>query len=163
MMCCAYVGHRTDTCCQQAQCADMKLLASTRTKRSTACAMLLVGLFALASGVANACLLEKPESHAGAVQRSAAMASHGPAGLVAHSGTTASHHDDSDSTKESCLKACDDGSHTLLNVYSAFDHTDPGPAALFAILWTGSPGVVLATHRPDDRAPPMVGPPFRIR
>ena len=36
----------------------MKLFPNTRAKRNTAFMVLLVWLFALASGVANACLLE---------------------------------------------------------------------------------------------------------
>ena len=141
----------------------MKFFANTPTKRNTAFTMLLVWLFALASGVANACFLETPESHSRAAKGSAATTSHAPAELVAHLGASGSHHDDSDSTKESCLKVCDDGEHTLPNVYPGVHHTDPGPAPLVATLWTGSPDVVSAPRRLDDLAIPIVGPPFRVR
>ena len=141
----------------------MQFFANTRTKRNTAFAMLLLWLFALASGVANACFLETPESHSRAAKGSAGPASRAPAELVAHLDASAGHHDDSDSTKESCLKVCDDGTHTLPKAYSGVDHTDPGPAPLVVTLWTGLPNVVSAPRRLDDLAIPIVGLPFRVR
>ena len=141
----------------------MKFFADSRIRRNTAFAVLLVWLFALASGVANACFLETPELHSRAVKRSAPTTSEASAELVAHLGAPAGHDDDSDSAKESCLKVCDNGTHTLPNAYSGVDHTDPGPAPLVATLWTGSPHVVSAPRRLDDLAIPIVGPPFRVR
>lgn len=140
----------------------MKFLDGSRTKRNTAFAVLLVWLFALASGVANACLLETAEPHSKAA-RPAAATSQGPAELVAHLGASAGHADDSDSSKELCLKVCDDGTHTLPKLYSGADHNDPGPAPLFTTLWTGSPHVVSALRRLDDLALRSVGPPLRVR
>ena len=109
----------------------MKLFAHTRTKRSTACVMLLVWLFAMASSVANACLLETNEwQHAVAANESASPTSRAPAELPVHLGVDDGHHDDSGGTKESCLKVCDDGTRALPKAYSGVDQNDPGPAAL---------------------------------
>ena len=149
----------------------MKLFADTRIKRNTAFVMLLVWLFALASGVANACFLETHEPHSMAARGSATTTSRAPAEqlaelaaeLLAHLGAPGGHGDDSDRSKESCLKVCDDGTHTLPNACASIDHTDPGPAPLVATLWAGSRHVVAAPHRPDDLAIPVVGPPFRVR
>ena len=141
----------------------MKFFANTGTKRNTAFAVLLVWLFALASGVANACFLEAPQLHSMAAKGSAPTTSQAPAELVAHPGAPASPHDDSNSTKESCLKVCDDGTHTLFKAGSGVDHTDPGPPPLVTTLWTGSPHVVSAPRRLDDLAIPILGPPFRVR
>ncbi len=141
----------------------MKFFADTRSKRNTAFAMLLVWLFALASGVANACFLEAPGSHARAAQASTETASHAPAELLAHLGAPAGHHDKPGSTKESCLKVCDDGMNAVVKAYAGFDHTDPGPATLVTTLWVGSASVVPAPHRLDDLAIPIVGPPIRVR
>ena len=141
----------------------MKFFTDTRPKRHTAFVVLLVWLFALASSVANACFLETYEPHSRAAKKSAATASQAPAALLAQIGTDADHHDDSDSTKESCLKVCDDGTHTLPKQYSGVDHNEPGPAPLVATLWTGSPNVVPAPRRLDDLAIPIVGPPLRVR
>ncbi len=142
---------------------NMKFFANTRTKRSTAFAVLLLWLFALASGVANACLLEPPESHSMAAKGSATTTSQAPAEVAGHWGTVAGHDDVSDMSREACLKACDDGTRSLPNAYPGFDQTDPGPAPLIAILWTGSPQLLSVSHPPDDQAKPIVGPPFRVR
>ena len=141
----------------------MKFFADTRTKRNTAFAMLLVWVFALASGVANACLLETSDHHATAAKGSAARTKQAPAELVAHLDATAGHDDDSKSTEESCLKVCDDGTHTLPKGYSGVDLTDPGQPSLVTTLWTGSLHVISAPSRVDDLAVSMVGPSIRVR
>ncbi len=125
--------------------ANMKFFADTRTQRNTAFLVLLVWLFALASGVANACFLEAP------------------AGPHAHPVASAGHHDDSNNAKESCLKVCADGTQTVPKVYSCVDHTDPGPASLFTTLWAEAMDVVAAPRRMDALAIPIVGPPLRVR
>ena len=141
----------------------MKFFADTRTKRHAALGVLLMWLFALASGVANACLLQTPDLHAQAATRSVVMAGGDAAESAAHLSPSAGHHGDTDDAKESCLKVCDDGTHTLTNASSGVDHTDPGPAPLFVTLWTGSSLLVSVSHRPDDWAIPILGPPFRVR
>ena len=67
----------------------MKFFAHTRIQRNTAFAMLLMWLFALASGVANACFLEAPEPHFSAVMGSAATTSLAPAEWVARPSASA--------------------------------------------------------------------------
>ncbi len=81
----------------------MKFFAHNRTKRHTAFVVLLVWLFALASGVANACLLQTPELPSTAQHGPEAATTQVPAHSDGHPGGSA-HHDDADSTKESCLK-----------------------------------------------------------
>ena len=142
---------------------NMKFFADIRTKRNTAFAMLLVWVFAVASGVANACFLETPEHHSRAAKGPAAATLQMPAGWVAYLDATAAHHDDADSTKESCLKACDDGTRGLPKAHSSVDHADPGPPTLVTTLWTGSKPVVSAPRRVDDLAIPILGPPLRVR
>ena len=132
-------------------------------KRNTAFVVLLGWLFALASGVANACLLETPEMHSSAARAAAPKTSHAPAELVGHPQATAGHDAGPDASKESCLKACDDGTHTLPNTQSGVDQTDPGQAALVATLWTSTAHIVAAPRRPGDLQLPTVGPPFRVR
>ena len=141
----------------------MTFFAQARTKRNTAFVVVLVWLFALASGVANACLLESHESHARAAKTSAATLGHAHAELLAEIGTDADHHDHSDGIKASCLKVCSDGKHTLPKASSGVDHNDPGPAPLVATLWTSSQQVVSAPRQADDWAIPMAGPPLRVR
>ena len=149
----------------------MKFFANTSIKRNTAFVVLLVWLFALASGVAKACLLEAPDAHSTAAKGLPATTDQGPVEWLAHGGTGSGHHDGvdsghhngADSTKESCLKVCNDGTHALPKACSGIDHVDPGPAALVATLWTATPPVFSALGRPDELAIPLVGPPFRVR
>lgn len=141
----------------------MKFFGNTRIKRNTSVVMLLVWLFALASGVANACFLETDKPHSVAAKESAPPTSHAAAEHPGQLGTHAGHHDVSDSTKESCLKVCNDGTHSLPKAYSGVDHNDPGPAPLVTTLWTGSMQVVSSPRRVDESAVPIGGPPLRLR
>ena len=141
----------------------MTFFADTRTKRHIAFVVLLVWLFAIASSIANACFLDTDQPHSRAATKSAAMTIQALAGAPAQSGIDAGHHDGSDGTKESCLKVCDDGTHTLPKAYASVDHNDPGPTPLVATLWTESPNVASAPRRLDDQAIPIVGPPLRVR
>ena len=141
----------------------MKFFANTRIKRNTALVALLVWLFALASSVANACFLETDKPHSVAAKESTPPASRVAAELPAQVGANAGHHDVSDSTKESCLKVCDDVTHSLPKAYSGLDHNDPGPAPLVTTLWTGSLHVLSAPRRVHDSAVPIAGPPLRVR
>lgn len=140
----------------------MPFFSSPRAKRSIVLALLLVWIFAMGSGVANACLLEAPSSHSVATSASGDH-SHAPDALAAHSHDAHGHGDDRGTSKESCLKACDDGSHTLLKAHSAFDQADPGPAPLVTTLWSAGAPVVLVFSRIDDPQVPIVGPPLRVR
>lgn len=141
----------------------MKIFIHTRFKRNTAFVVLLVWLFALGSSVANACFLETRESHSSAVEKSAVKTSKAPAELLAQMSTEATHHDDSDGSKEPCLKVCDDRTHTLPKAYSGVDQPDPGPAPLVATLRTASLNTISVPGRLDDLGVPTIGPPFRVR
>ncbi|MEP6964245.1 MAG: hypothetical protein ABI845_02070, partial [Polaromonas sp.] len=66
----------------------MKLLFNRRAKRNTAFMVLLVWLFALASGVANACLLEARQTHSHIATLSQA-AEHPSAIVPGHTGAVA--------------------------------------------------------------------------
>jgi hypothetical protein len=147
----------------------MKLFSNSRTKRNTVFVVLLVWLFAVASGVANACLLETPGTHSHVATAGASETAHVPAVLAGHAvavtghGEGDGHGDDADNTKASCLKVCDDGSKSLVKLQSAFDLTDPGIAPLVAIVWDAETPVVAGPLRLEDLQPPIAGPPFRVR
>ena len=128
--------------------------------------MLFVWLFALASGVANACLLEphgvhdhgSPLSHLSA----ATDTTLGMAGDHAEGFT----HDDGDSdtgpAKESCQTACDEGSRSLLKRAYSFDLADPGLAPFVATAWAAEVHLSRASGRPHDFRLPERGPPIRV-
>ncbi|MEP7281644.1 MAG: hypothetical protein ABI696_06665 [Rubrivivax sp.] len=143
---------------------NMPSLPNTRTRRNTACAMLFVWLFALASGLANACLLEvrgahdhgSPLAHPSTTGTALGSAGH-QAGLTHYDGESAPA-----SAKESCLKACDDGSQTLLTHTSSFDLADPGLAPFVAAAWDADVRVAPAPGRAHDFRLPEHGPPIRV-
>ena len=141
----------------------MNFISTPRAKRTTAFAVLLVWLFAVASGVANACLLEAPGAHSHVGAAGSAEMGHAPAVSARHSGADDGHDDDSDTSKESCLKVCDAGSNAPVKLQAGFDLADPGMAPLVAIVWNAAAPVVSAPCRWVGLQPRSVGPPFRVR
>jgi hypothetical protein len=141
----------------------MKLFSNTRAKRSTAFVVLLVWLFALASGVANACLLEARGTHGHGATVSTFAAALATAISAGHVGAVADHNDDSDASKAPCLKVCDDGSQSLVKQQTTFDLTDPGLAFLVRGVWTAAGSAVAAPRRMDDLQPSTPGLPIRVR
>lgn len=129
----------------------MKPLARTTARQSAASLMLVVWLFVLASGVANACLLEAPD-HGGRQSSSESSFNKGHA---------AANGDDSErGSKAPCLKACDDGSQALQSS-DGMDSVDPGFPLLAAVLWT-APSLVVR-HQSGFATPPSLSdPPERI-
>ena len=141
------------------------LRSNSRTRRHTAWMMLLVWLFTLASGAANACVLEARGSHshgAPAVHLSAMNVELETA--PGHAAGTASDEHDTDtaSTKDSCLKACDAGSQSLLKQPSTLDspHLEPAPFAVTA--WAAEPGASTLLGQAHDLRLAEHGPPVRV-
>ncbi len=100
----------------------MTLTASRHHKRSIAITMLLVWVFALVSGVANACLTE-PRGELPQAGTHASPADHAaPAAAEAHPAAPAQHDEHSD--KAPCQKSCDASSQTLLKQLPKFDTPD---------------------------------------
>ena len=141
----------------------MKPFQNHRTKRNTAFAMMLVWLFALASGMANACLLESPGTHAHTTKAGYLEAAGSLHALAGHSADVGDHDADSDAARESCLKTCDDGSNAQVKLQVGSDLSDPGAAPLIAIVWGSPTRTASMSFGPDDLQPPIVGPPFRVR
>ena len=141
----------------------MKLFSNTRAKRNTAFVVLLVWLFALASGVANACLVEARVTHSHVATAGYSGTAHASAILPGHAGAVAGHDYDSYTAKEPCLKVCDDGSQSLPKQDLTVAQTDPGPAPLVTVLWSAVAPVVSVLHRMDAIQPATPGLPIRVR
>ncbi len=116
----------------------MKNLFTTRINRTRALAMLLVWVFGLVSGVANACLLEAP----GAATHAKTEKPHAQhdvkyTSFAAHPPTVASsvQADDAHTSKQPCLKICDDSSRSLPKKHPA-GQVDPGSPSVVAVLWS---------------------------
>ncbi len=143
----------------------MKPFSNPRTRRNTTFVAMLVWAFALASGMANACLLETQGKHAHIAAHNQSDAHHAHAhDAVAGEAITIDHDDDdADASKESCLKACDDGSNAQIKQQTCVDLTDPGLAPLVVFAWNATLPVASAPSRFDELQVPVVGPPFRLR
>lgn len=143
--------------------STMNFFTENRIKRNTALVVLLVWFFALASGVANACLLEQPGPQSSKQNASTVLTSMVSAESVVVLGASAGHDDHSDVSKESCLKVCDEGTQTLPTVHLSDDNTDPSSAPWVTTLWTESQQLVSASRRAFDAARPFVDLPLRVR
>ena len=142
---------------------SMKLLSNTRAKRNTAFMVLLVWLFALASGVANACLLEARQTHSHvATAASSEAAAHASVILPGHTGAVADGVDEPH-FKAPCLKVCDDGTRSFPKQDSTVAQTDPGPAFLVLVLWGRVAPVVPTLRQLDEEQPTTPGLPIRVR
>lgn len=144
----------------------MNPFSSRHIKRNTAFAALAVWLFALASGMANACLLGVPEFHDQShshIATADSESSHGPAALTVQGRAVEGDDEHPDVTKKSCLKVCDDGSKAPVKLQTGSDLADPGTAPLVAIAWNAATPFVSAPCRTNDMRPPIVGPSCRVR
>lgn len=114
----------------------MKLFSNTRARRNTAFMVLMVWLFALASGVANACLLEARQTHSHiAAATSSKGAAHASVIVPGHTGADGVGVGvDESHFKAPCLKVCDDGTRSFPKQDSTVVQTDPGPAPLLVVL-----------------------------
>ena len=137
---------------------------STRTRRRTAFAMLLVWAFALISGVANGCVLDAHgRRHHDTHAAHSGVHDVSPVSIDAHSEGNLGHGDELDAAKEGCLKVCEHGSQSLLKQSSSADLTDPGLAPFVAVAWTVAMLVHSAPCRSNNLQPPSSGPPLRVR
>lgn len=139
----------------------MKHYFSTRAKRHTALLVLLGWLFALASGVANACLLEARVTHAYAASVEGAataqvLVSPGHAEVVAD-------HEDPHAARALCLKVCDDSARSLSKQDLTAFQADPGPAPLMSILWTALTPVATTLRQWSGVGPAFAERPVRVR
>ena len=110
-----------------------------RTSHTSATAVLLVWMFVLISGIANACLLEAPgAAHAPAMTK---FTQHdgGHTSLAGHLQTEASAADENDvhTSKQPCLKVCDDSSKSLPKKQAA-GQVDQGSPIIIAVLWSST-------------------------
>ena len=125
---------------------------------------LALWLFAVASGIASACLLEAPGPHSHDATGTNATASDEPhERSEEHAAAHAGHDADADESKAPCLKVCDDGSHALLNCLPGIDLTNPGQEPFVPVVWTATAPVVCAPSRGPELRPPDRGPPIRVR
>lgn len=143
---------------------SMKPFSNIRTKRSTTFAVLLVCLFAITSGIVNACVLEARSTHSREspipqpfAEKEAAAISAGQTGVIA------SHGVDSDPSRAPCLKVCDDGSQSVAKTKLGADSADPGPAPFVGLVWTVAASPLLTPRPAHPLQSPGPSVPLRVR
>ena len=142
----------------------MKFLSNIRVRRDAAFMVLLVWLFALASGVANACLLEVRETHSHVAAAASSEMAHALDISPGHAGAIGGHDDISQTFEGPCQKVCDDGSRSFPSPDLTVTPADPGPALLVAVLWIAATSVASEFRRMDDMQQPATpGLPIRVR
>ena len=138
----------------------MKPLFNSRVKRHTAFVVLSVWLLGLASGAANACLIEPRGTHSHGSVAAPVLATEEmeeaqtPAGHGAGAAGHPHHHHDSDAPGTPCQKVCDEGSKSLPKQQSASAPIDSGLAPFVVVAWTASEtAIVSAPSRARAREP----------
>ncbi|MEO7938340.1 MAG: hypothetical protein ABIR55_06930 [Burkholderiaceae bacterium] len=139
---------------------------NSRTKRTTAFVVLWVWLFAMASGAANACLIQDNETNdygSRVAHSNSSAADTGHSISSVHRDAIPDHDSGLETSKTQCLKVCDDESQSLPKQLVGFDlnHADLVPLI--------APSGIAATHAVSERAlaaihrPPDPGLSIRIR
>lgn len=141
----------------------MNLLSNIRAKRNTALLVLLAWLFAVASGVANACVLEARGTHHQAAIAGLSGTAQPSVVSAGHAGAVADRTGDPHAAKVPCLKTCDDSAHSVPKRDLTAAQTDPGPAHLVAVLWTAATPVISPPSRMGDVQPVAPERPIRVR
>lgn len=140
----------------------MTLTVSRHQKRSVAFTMLLVWVFALLSGVANACLVESRGEPGLSGPHASQADRHGQAALQPHAADHTRHDEHSD--KARCQKSCDEASQTLLKQLPKLDtpqlQAAPPPTPAQAIELQIAPAALV---RATLAAVPPLSPPPRVQ
>lgn len=137
----------------------MKPFFNSRVKRNTALMVLFAWLFALASGAANACLIEPRGTHTHGSLAASTLAREdmeeaetAPDQLV---GAVDRHHHDSGAPGTPCQKVCDEGSTSLPKQQSTSAQIDSGLAPFVEAAWAASgAAIVPAPCRAGAYEPP---------
>ena len=142
----------------------MKHFFNSRTLHATAALVLMAWLFALASGIANACLLEGARgthAHAAGVEESphthAATQSLGDAPDIA--GNT----DESPNTRALCLDSCDERTHALAKKDASPDQPHLAALTVVAIVWLATQPMASTVRVQRDHHAEPFDVPIRIR
>jgi hypothetical protein len=140
----------------------MTLFFSIHVKHHTACLVLLAWLFALGSGIANACVLNAQQTHSHIATHPSPEDSRPVVILPAHAGALADGVGGSHSNAP-CLKVCDDGTRSFPKQESTVTQIDPGTAFLVLVLWGTVAPVFQTLHQIDHEQPAKPRLPIRVR
>jgi hypothetical protein len=136
---------------------------STRTKRRTAFSVLLVWLFAITAGWANACVIQDRHTHLHGSADPQTVSAQASLVSPAHLGADADHAENAGAAKSACLKFCGDGAQTLVKVTPGFDLLDLPMAPPLALAWTTRQAAVASVSAWLELPAPSPGLPLRTR
>ncbi len=144
----------------------MKCFLNSRTNRSTATLVLIAWLFALASGIANACLLEAPRGthpHAAGVAES--LHAHAPALAQppGHAAVIESDSEQSSAAEALCHDACDDRTNSVPKQTASLAPPHLARLVVIAIIWLATQPAVSAIGLARDNHADPFGIPIRVR
>jgi hypothetical protein len=138
-------------------------LPSTRTKRRTVYMVLLVWVFALGSGWANACLLQERGTHWHELSDVASLTAQAPRVSPGHVGADSEHAVNAGKAKSACLKACDDDTRTIVKLASSVDLMDLAMAPPTALTWSDPVDAAELESAWLELPAPSAGVPLRTR
>ena len=141
----------------------MKPYLHHHAKRHAAFVMLLLWLFAIGSGVANACLFDVHAAYPSAVVSSSVWVDHAADLAPNHPGAVAVHDCNPDTPLAPCLKVCDDSSKSLPKQQPGLDQSQGSPALLVAVLWGAAAPQAAVVGSLDALQFAPSGPPIRVR
>ena len=139
----------------------MKRFLNRRTKRTTTAIVLITWLFAVASGIANACL---PEGPRGSHFHTASIAQE-PHSHVATEQATKIEGDTDQSpiNKALCLDACDDRMHAMQKQGASPDPPHLAPLTVIAIVWLAAQSMESTVRLQRDDDEELFDVPIRVR
>ena len=133
----------------------------SRRLRQTAWLMLVAWLFALTTGVVNACALGGPSAPTPGLVAELHPAHYAAAVTERHEDGPAAHHErERNQASDSCLKFCDDESSALPK--GSTPTLDPGVALVAVVQWPvavvpiANVATSLSLQRPIAQGPPLV-------
>ena len=144
----------------------MNRFLNSRATRTTTALVLIAWLFALASGIANACLLEgargtHAHSHAAGIE--ASPHAHPAAELTEQASEIDGDTDQSPTAKARCLDACDERTHALPKQDASLDQPYLAPLTLIAIVWLVTHPIESAVSQERDNHAEPFDVPIRVR
>jgi hypothetical protein len=142
----------------------MGYFRTSRNKRTTSTLVLVVWLFALLSGIANACLsVEKHDAKTHVAPVAALDQTHLLRTATGDVNVIEGDDDSSHAIKALCLEACDDRSHSLPKQDLSVDQPGLGPVTIVAILWGEVPRIATAKRLERDNQTEVQVLPVRVR
>lgn len=141
----------------------MNAFVNSLTGRRIVHTLLLVWIFALGSGLANACLLQQSGTHGHGPSGDGQPTSQAPRVSPGHLGADSDHLDNAGLAKSACLKVCGDGAQTIVKWAVSADVADVAMASPTVLAWSAPLDTAEQSNAWFDLPDPSPGVPVRTR